>query len=84
MITRSNIISIFRHFSLGEHVISRLLGHVAGRVIKKTKGGEVARIRGGGRSVDGQERVAGAVRGKGWAQSLQSLQSLPTRRGVVL
>ena len=42
MITRSNIISIFRHFSLGEHVISRLLGHVAGRVIKKTKGGEVA------------------------------------------
>ena len=42
MITRSNIISAFPYFSLGEHVISRLLGHVAGRVIKKMKGGEVA------------------------------------------
>ena len=59
-------------------VMSRLLGHVAGRASKKTKGGEVAGIRGGSRLVDRQGRVAGAVRGKGWAQSL------PTRRGGVL
>ena len=52
--------------------------------VRRRRGGEVGRIRGGRRLVDGQERVAGAVRGKGGAQSLQSLQSLPTRRGGVL